>query len=149
MGARFRWKLGEDSRIDFGSERNGGGIPNGPRIGDKVIGNDFSLIRINNAESLLRYFSGYSCEDHFYESDTFLHSWEVLLQLLTAPLCENMMIDVGMPIMHKNVAYNCRVIFLNQKILLIRPKLVMCDDGNYRESRWFTGWRKVIMMFDY
>lgn len=67
------------------------------------------------------------------------------MELLTAPLCENMLIDVGMPVMHKNVVYNCRVVFLNQKILLIRPKLVMCDDGNYRETRWFTGWKKVII----
>ena len=44
--------------------------------------------------------------------------------------------DVGMPVMHKNVTYNCRVAFLNKKILLIRPKQAMCDDGNYRESRW-------------
>jgi NAD+ synthase (glutamine-hydrolysing) len=54
-----------------------------------------------------------------------------------------------MPVMHKNVAYNCRVIFLNQKILLIRPKLKMCDDGNYRESRWFSGWRKIRQTEDY
>ncbi|GJQ83125.1 hypothetical protein Trydic_g15363 [Trypoxylus dichotomus] len=93
--------------------------------------------------------SGYSCEDHFYESDTFLHSWEVLLELLTAPLCENMLIDVGMPVMHKNVAYNCRVAFLNQKILLIKPKLLMCDDGNYRETRWFTGWKKLRQIEDF
>lgn len=32
---------------------------------------------------------------------------------------------------------------LYRKILLIRPKLIMCDDGNYRETRWFTGWTKV------
>ena len=49
-------------------------------------------------------------------------------------------IDVGMPVMHKNITYNCRVVFLNKKILLIRPKQAMCDDGNYRETRWFTAW---------
>ncbi|KAJ3658260.1 hypothetical protein Zmor_010011 [Zophobas morio] len=92
---------------------------------------------------------GYSCEDHFYESDTFLHCWEVLLELLTAPLCKDMIIDVGMPVMHKNVAYNCRVVFLNQKILVIRPKMRMCDDGNYRESRWFSAWSKVRQTEDY
>ncbi|CAH1996567.1 unnamed protein product [Acanthoscelides obtectus] len=85
---------------------------------------------------------GYSCEDHFYESDTFLHSWEVLAELLQAPLCKDMLIDIGMPVMHRNVAYNCRVIFLNKKILLIRPKKILCDDGNYRETRWFTSWKK-------
>lgn len=47
-----------------------------------------------------------------------------------------------MPVMHRNVLYNCRVAFLNSKILLIRPKKSLCDDGNYRESRWFTAWSK-------
>ncbi len=57
---------------------------------------------------------GYSCEDHFYESDTCLHSWEVLARLLVHPVCLDIMVDVGMPIMHKNVTYNCRVAFLNK-----------------------------------
>lgn len=87
--------------------------------------------------------SGYSCEDHFYESDTLLHSWEVLAELLRSPICENILIDVGMPVMHKNVNYNCRVAFINKKILLIRPKMKMCEDGNYRETRWFSPWTKV------
>lgn len=26
--------------------------------------------------------SGYSCEDHFLESDTLLHSWQVLIELM-------------------------------------------------------------------
>ncbi|CAG9861119.1 unnamed protein product [Phyllotreta striolata] len=92
---------------------------------------------------------GYSCEDHFYESDTFLHSWEVLAELLIAPLCKDILIDVGMPVMHKNVCYNCRVIFLNKKILLIRPKRILCDSGNYRESRWFTTWKKERCVEDF
>jgi NAD+ synthase (glutamine-hydrolysing) len=56
---------------------------------------------------------GYSCEDHFYESDTRMHSWEVLASLLVHPSCQNILIDVGMPVMHHGVNYNCRVIFLN------------------------------------
>jgi len=84
--------------------------------------------------------TGYSCEDHFLESDTLLHSWQVLETLLEDPECQGILMDVGMPVMHKNVTYNCRVVFLNKNILLIRPKQAMCDDGNYRESRWFTAW---------
>lgn len=87
--------------------------------------------------------SGYSCEDHFYEGDTLLHSWQVFLELLVSPICTDIMVDVGMPIMHKNLIYNCRVVFLNQRVLLIRPKLLLCDVGNYRESRWFCPWRKL------
>ncbi|RLU27000.1 hypothetical protein DMN91_000799 [Ooceraea biroi] len=92
---------------------------------------------------------GYSCEDHFYESDTLLHSWEVLANLLRSSVCEDMLIDVGMPVMHKNVTYNCRVAFLNRRILLIRPKMRLCEDGNYRESRWFSPWTKERTVEDY
>lgn len=92
---------------------------------------------------------GYSCEDHFYESDTLFHSWEVLAMILKSTVAEDMLIDVGMPVMHKNVTYNCRVAFLNRRILLIRPKMQMCEDGNYRESRWFSPWTKERMVEDY
>lgn len=93
--------------------------------------------------------TGYSCADHFYESDTLLHSWEVVAELLQHPSCRDIIIDVGMPVMHKNVTYNCRLVFLNRRILLIRPKLIMCDDGNYRETRWFTAWKKVRQIEDH
>ncbi|KAK3764033.1 hypothetical protein RRG08_011404 [Elysia crispata] len=87
--------------------------------------------------------SGYSCSDHFLESDTFLHSWEVLARILSHPECQDILCDVGMPVMHRNVSYNCRVFFLNKKILLIRPKIMLCNEGNYREPRWFTAWTKL------
>lgn len=29
-----------------------------------------------------------------------------------------------------------------RKVLLIRPKMMLCNDYNYRETRWFTPWRK-------
>lgn len=54
-----------------------------------------------------------------------------------------------MPVMHKNVTYNCRVAFLNGKILLIRPKLILCDDAIYRETRWFTAWTKLKSIEDF
>lgn len=47
-----------------------------------------------------------------------------------------------MPVAHKNVIYNCRVIVHDGKILLIRPKMWMANDGNYRELRYFTPWSK-------
>ena len=44
----------------------------------------------------LFHFSGYGCNDHFHESDTFLHSWQVLAELLVAPECQDILCDVGM-----------------------------------------------------
>lgn len=84
--------------------------------------------------------SGYSCEDHFLENDTIDHSWEVLGEILSTDLTDNLLCDFGMPALHKNVLYNCRVICLNRKILLLRPKIWLADSGNYREPRWFTSW---------
>lgn len=50
--------------------------------------------------------------------------------------------DVHRPVRHKGVRYNCRVIALNKRILLIRPKLFLANDGNYREMRYFTPWNR-------
>jgi NAD+ synthase (glutamine-hydrolysing) len=44
--------------------------------------------------------------------------------------------------MHRSTLYNCRVLFLNGKIIHIRPKLWMANDGNYRELRYFTPWTR-------
>ena len=36
-----------------------------------------------------------------------------------------------------------------REILLIRPKKILCDSGNYRESRWFAPWTKVKMLEEF
>uniref|UniRef100_A0A6J0SU63 Glutamine-dependent NAD(+) synthetase n=2 Tax=Pogona vitticeps TaxID=103695 RepID=A0A6J0SU63_9SAUR len=92
---------------------------------------------------------GYGCSDHYYESDTLLHSFQVLAKLLESPITQDIICDVGMPVMHRNVRYNCRVIFLNRKILLIRPKMALANTGNYREMRWFTPWSRPRHVEEY
>ncbi|XP_077178182.1 glutamine-dependent NAD(+) synthetase isoform X4 [Paroedura picta] len=59
---------------------------------------------------------GYGCSDHYFESDTLLHSFQVLAKLLESPVTQDIICDVGMPVMHRNVRYNCRVIFLNNQV---------------------------------
>mmetsp|Transcript_9847 Transcript_9847/g.17312 ORF Transcript_9847/g.17312 Transcript_9847/m.17312 type:complete len:705 (-) Transcript_9847:52-2166(-) len=86
--------------------------------------------------------SGYGCEDHFHEIDTFTHSAEVLAELLKSGVMEDIICDVGLAVLHQSVPYNCRAICLGSKILCIRPKLFLADDGNYREPRWFTRWAR-------
>lgn len=84
--------------------------------------------------------TGYGCEDHFLEADTYLHAWSCFAELLKDDLTDGILCDIGMPVMHRNVPYNCRVWVLNRKIVGIRPKVFMANDGNYREMRWFTPW---------
>lgn len=83
---------------------------------------------------------GYGCLDHFLEIDTYIHSWEVLKDILLDESSWGIIVDVGMPVVHKGVRYNCRLICSNGKILLIRPKLWLANDGNYREMRYFSPW---------
>ncbi|KAI4882749.1 hypothetical protein NFI96_030579 [Prochilodus magdalenae] len=92
---------------------------------------------------------GYGCADHFYESDTLLHCFQVLKQLLESPVTQDIICDVGMPVMHHNVRYNCRVVFLNKKVLLIRPKMLLADHGNNREFRWFSPWSQPRHVEEY
>ncbi|XP_033842416.2 glutamine-dependent NAD(+) synthetase [Periophthalmus magnuspinnatus] len=92
---------------------------------------------------------GYGCADHYYESDTLLHSFEVLRKLLESPVTQDVICDVGMPIMHHNVRYNCRVVFLNRRILLIRPKMALANVGVHRELRWFSPWSQTRQVEDY
>ncbi|KAG6966608.1 hypothetical protein JG688_00006706 [Phytophthora aleatoria] len=87
---------------------------------------------------------GYGCEDHFLEQDTFYHCWQSLETILRSDVTNDILCDIGMPVMHNGVRYNCRVFCLNQRILLIRPKLFLADDGNYREKRWFTTWKSNL-----
>ncbi|KAH9817214.1 hypothetical protein DFH28DRAFT_1081433 [Melampsora americana] len=63
--------------------------------------------------------SGYGCFDHFLESDTILHSWEVLLKLILNPETHEILCDVGI------------------------PKMWMANDGNYRELRYFSPWSET------
>lgn len=83
---------------------------------------------------------GYGCLDHFLEPDTELHSWQVLGDLLSDPRLNDIVIDTGMPVLFKGTLYNCRVLILDGQIILIRPKMWLANDGNYREMRYFTPW---------
>lgn len=93
--------------------------------------------------------TGYGCLDHFLEPDIYQHSWEVYKDILTSPDTQDILIDIGMPIVHRNVRYNCRIISYNKEILLIRPKMWLANDGNYREMRYFTPWRSENSAEDY
>lgn len=92
---------------------------------------------------------GYGCEDHFQELDTVEHCWECISELLRTDLTDDIICDIGMPVIHRGVRFNCRVFLLNRKILFIRPKLSMADDGNYRESRYFKTWKRLRYVEDH
>lgn len=77
---------------------------------------------------------GYGCEDHFLEMDTFHHSWMVLAALLSDETTCGILCDIGMPVMHRGVRYNCRVFCLDRQVLLIRPKVRLTEPNLHRIS---------------
>lgn len=60
----------------------------------------------------------------YSEGDTFLHSWEVLAEIISDRVCEGMLIDVGMGVRHRNVRYNTRVLCTYRNIFAIRYVVV-------------------------
>ncbi len=53
----------------------------------------------------------------------------MVAELLSSPVCKNILIDVGMPVMHRGVTYNCRVAFYDRLpgfTLLCRVSLGFC-----------------------
>ncbi|KAF1956968.1 glutamine-dependent NAD(+) synthetase with GAT domain-containing protein [Byssothecium circinans] len=86
---------------------------------------------------------GYGLLDHFLENDVYDHALEFIARILSDKELHGIVIDLGAPISHNSLRYNCRVLMLNGRIILIRPKLSLANDGNYRESRYFTPWKST------
>lgn len=67
--------------------------------------------------------------------------WECLKDILSGDWTEDILCSIGMPVIEGSVRYNCQVFCMNRKILMIRPKMCLANDGNYRELRWFSAWK--------
>jgi len=64
----------------------------------------------------------------------------MLASLLVDRELDGICYDVGMPVRHSGSLFNARIVVLDGKILLIRPKMSLAMAGNYREGRYFIPW---------
>ena len=85
---------------------------------------------------------GYGCYDHFKEYDTINHSWEIVAEIIKSGITQDILVDLGMPILHHGNIYNSRVILWNSKVIGIRPKIILADGDVYFETRWFGFWKE-------
>uniref|UniRef100_H3CCM2 Glutamine-dependent NAD(+) synthetase n=1 Tax=Tetraodon nigroviridis TaxID=99883 RepID=H3CCM2_TETNG len=69
--------------------------------------------------------SGYGCADHFYESDTLLHSFQVLKKLLESPVTEDIICDVGIGIIEVGGRKQAFCAFLHLEIVAVTPELLL------------------------
>ncbi|KAM6574675.1 hypothetical protein CsatA_023002 [Cannabis sativa] len=54
-----------------------------------------------------------------------------------------------MPVIKGSERYNFQILCMNRKILMIRPKMWLAKDVNYRELRWFTTWKQRDQLVDF
>ncbi|KAK4423073.1 Glutamine-dependent NAD(+) synthetase [Sesamum alatum] len=113
-----------------------------------------SICRAKEAGAVIRLgpeleITGYGCEDHFMELDTVNHAWDCLKELLLDDWTDGILCSFGMPVIKGSERYNCQVLCLNRKIVMIRPKMWLANDGNYRELRWFTAWKQKEHLEDF
>ena len=74
-----------------------------------------SIIKAKEAGASLRVgpeleVCGYGCLDHLLEQDLYLHCWQCLETILKNKDCHGILLDIGMPVLHRNNRFNCRVV---------------------------------------
>jgi NAD+ synthase (glutamine-hydrolysing) len=85
--------------------------------------------------------SGYGCGDHFAEYDTIYHSWDIIKDILKSGITEQIVCELGTPVLHKAALYNARVILYQTKVVAIRVKTIAADGDMYNETRFFSTWK--------
>lgn len=85
--------------------------------------------------------SGYGCGDHFAEYDTIYHSWDIIKDILKSGITEQIVCELGTPVLHKAALYNARVILYQTKVVAIRVKTIAADGDMYNETRCFSTWK--------
>lgn len=83
-------------------------------------------------------FSGYSCQDLFFQ-DTLIKECEIQLEIFLDKTKDmDIFIAAGIPVIHNNTLYNCGVAAKNGKILGVVPKTYLPNSREFYEKRWFS-----------
>jgi len=86
--------------------------------------------------------SGYGCEDTFLAPGTLTQSLQSLHDI--APLTQNMIVAVGLPLLYQNRVYNTAALLVNGTIGGFVAKRFLPSDGIHYEPRWFHRWPQSV-----
>jgi len=86
--------------------------------------------------------SGYGCEDTFLAPGTLAQSLESLHDI--APLTQNIIVAVGLPLSYQNRVYNTAALLVNGTIGGFVAKRFLPSDGIHYEPRWFHRWPQSV-----
>ena len=87
--------------------------------------------------------SGYGCEDAFFSHFVIEQAEKELLKI--AAVCHNIVVSVGLPIVHENCLFNTVCLIQNCQILGFVAKQDLAGDGIHYEPRWFKAWEPNII----
>ena len=83
--------------------------------------------------------TGYSCGDIFFQTALIDNARSQLLKIANASLnTPDMLVFVGLPLLHKQNLFNCAAAILNGKILGIIPKTFLPNYNEFYEKRHFS-----------
>lgn len=82
--------------------------------------------------------TGYGCEDAFQSPSLQKRALRILQELV--PCTADLMVSVGLPILHRGALYNCVAVLANQKLAGFVAKSQLAGDGIHYEPRWFKPW---------
>jgi NAD+ synthase (glutamine-hydrolysing) len=86
--------------------------------------------------------TGYGCEDMFLSNWLPETAFEKLLEIV--PICENILVTIGLPIRLGSKVYNTTCIVINKEIHGFYAKNHLANDGVHYETRWFTSWQQEV-----
>ncbi|QDT96466.1 NAD(+) synthase [Gimesia aquarii] len=82
--------------------------------------------------------TGYGCEDAFFSIDVQKRALLALFEVL--PHTEQVVVSIGLPLLHNGALYNCVCLIADQKVLGFVAKNRLAGDGIHYEPRWFKAW---------
>jgi NAD+ synthase (glutamine-hydrolysing) len=80
---------------------------------------------------------GHSCGDHLKEKDTHEQIWNSVSDILTSGLTKGLLVELGLPVLHKGKLYSCLIVIHNEKVLYIRPKTHTSNSSLFNEGKYF------------
>jgi len=87
--------------------------------------------------------TGYGCEDGFLSPNVCKNAIKGLQELV--PKTKNMIVAVGLPLLHQDAIYNTACLLVDGKIAGFVAKQHLANNGVYYEARWFKPWPAGII----
>ena len=122
------------------------------KVGDVEYNKNSIIKEINNAlkkntEVILfpeLIITGYTCGDLFFQSHLIKSAFKACLSIADKFKNKNIIIILGLPVLHNSKLYNCAATIYKNKIIGITPKIYLPNTREFYESRWFKSGKNVI-----